>query len=123
MTTDERRRGHADAVLDPSFVDETLDSRSVTSENPTGGRGCGGMSYGGRKGRGGQAIRAGEKAVLAEIEGPGTLRHFWIALPPLDGSPESLRSLRLEGYYDEMSEPSISVPLLDFFGLPHGRLT
>lgn len=121
MTTHERR-GHPIAVLDPSFVDETLDSRAVTSENPTGARGSGGMSFGGRKGRGGQTIRAGETAVLAQIEGPGTLRHFWIALPTWWESPESMRSLRLEGYYDEMTEPSISVPLLDFFGLPHGRV-
>jgi hypothetical protein len=37
--------------------------------------------------------------------------------------PELTRALRLEGFYDGMSEPSISVPVCDFFGLPHGRPT
>jgi hypothetical protein len=118
-------RGYVDyssAVSDPSFVDARIDSRAVTSENPTGARGAGGMSYGGRKGRGGQNIRSGARAVLADLEGPGTLRHFWLALPPWGNDPELLRSLRLEAFYDGMTEPSVSVPILDFFGLPHGRL-
>ena len=32
-----------------------------------------------------------------------------------------MRALVLEVFYDGAAEPSISVPALDFFGLPHGR--
>jgi hypothetical protein len=121
MTSDQHPR-RLDAVLDPTYLDESLDSRTLSSENPTGARGAGGMTFGGRKGRGGQTFPAGTSTVIADIEGPGTLRHFWIALPMWWASPASMRSLRLEGYYDGMGEPSISVPLLDFFGNPHGRV-
>lgn len=109
---------YLEAVLNPCFVDERIDSRSVSPENPTGERSAGGMSHGGRK-VAGRTLSPGEKVILADIKGPGTLRHIWMALPW--GRPESMRALRLEGFYDGMSEPSISVPVGDFFGLPHGR--
>jgi hypothetical protein len=114
---------YCDAVLNPCFVDERIDSRSVSFENPTGerGRGCLSMLDGGRKSRAGRAIASGERVVLADIKGPGTLRHIWMALSWV--RPELMRALRLEGFYDGMSEPSISVPVVDFFGLPHGRAT
>ena len=35
--------------------------------------------------------------------------------------PERLRAQLLEVFYDDAEEPSVSVPALDFFGLPHGR--
>jgi hypothetical protein len=79
------------------------------------------MEHGGRKGRAGRNLSPGEKVVLADIKGPGTIRHIWMAL--FWNRPESMRALRLEAFYDGMSEPSISVPVGDFFGLPHGRAT
>jgi hypothetical protein len=57
--------------------------------------------------------------VLADLEGPGTLRHFWLTIPPQP--PERMRAQRLEVFYDGLAEPSVSVPVVDFFGLPHGR--
>jgi hypothetical protein len=42
-----------------------------------------------------------------------------MTFPP--APPEVMRGLVLEVFYDELAEPSISVPVLDFFGLPHGR--
>jgi hypothetical protein len=104
---------------DPSRIDLSLDSRAVTFENPTGARGAGGASYHGRKGAPSRGIRPGERVTLADIEGPGTIRHFWCTVPP--APPESLRALVLEVFYDDADEPSISVPLLDFFGAPLGR--
>lgn len=114
------KHDNLEAVLNPCFVDERIDSRSVSPENPTGERSAGGMSHAGRKVPG-RTLSPGEKVILADIKGPGTLRHIWMALPW--GRPESMRALRLEGFYDGMSEPSISVPVGDFFGLPHGRAT
>ena len=57
--------------------------------------------------------------MLAEIAGPGRVRHLWMTFPPLP--PEQMRSLWMEIFYDGAREPSVSVPCLDFFGLPHGR--
>jgi hypothetical protein len=104
---------------DPSRLDPMLDSRAVTCENLTGERGAGGASFGGRKGQPSRLIGAGEHLVLADIAGPGTIRHIWCTVPP--APPEIMRALVFEVFYDGASAPSISVPLLDFFGAPLGR--
>ena len=104
---------------DPSRIDLSLDSRAVTFENPTGDRGAGGSAHSGRKGAPSRRVKAGEKVVLADLRGPGTLRHLWMTFPP--APPERMRALWMEVFYDGETEPSISVPCLDFFGLPHGR--
>ena len=104
---------------DPSQIDLSLDSRAVSFENPTGERGVGGTSFHGRKGTPSRRLAAGEKVVLADLRGPGTLRHWWMTFTP--APPERMRALWIEVFYDGKTEPSISVPCLDFFGLPHGR--
>ncbi len=106
-------------MLNVSKIDRSLDSRAVSFENPTGARGAGGSELSGRKGRPMRSLAAGEKVVLADIEGPGTLRHIWMTFPP--APPEVMRALWLEVYYDGLDAPSVSVPCLDFFGLPLGR--
>jgi len=106
-------------VWDPSFLDPNLDCRAVTFENPAGARGAGGTAHGGRKGAPFRILSAGERVVLADLQGPGVVRHIWMTFPP--AKPEDLRALVLEVFYDGASAPSISVPALDFFGLPHGR--
>ena len=63
--------------------------------------------------------RRGRPAGSAGVVSPATVRHFWIAFR--HAVPEELRALHLEIFYDGLAEPSVSVPLLDFFGLPHGR--
>ena len=100
-------------------VDTGLDSRSVTFENPTGARGAGGTAGAGRKGAPSQRLRAGARVVLADLEGPGVVRHVWMTFPP--APPEAMRAVWMEVFYDDAAEPSISVPCLDFFGAPHGR--
>jgi hypothetical protein len=106
-------------VFDPSRIDPRLDSRAVTFENPTGARGAGGRAHGGRKGAPSRRIARGETVVLADLDGPGTLRHVWMTFPP--APPEVTRALWMEVLYDGTGQPSVSVPCLDFFGLPHGR--
>src|SRR5947207_12169357 len=105
--------------FDPSIIDLSLDSRAVTFENPTGARGAGGQTHAGRKGAPARIVEPGERVVLADLDGPGTLRHIWMTFPP--APPEVLRGLLLEVIYDGLGEPSVSVPCLDFFALPHGR--
>jgi hypothetical protein len=106
-------------VWNPAAIDPTLDCRAVNFENPTGERGAGGTAAGGRKGAPSKLIVSGEKVLLANLDGPGTVRHIWVTAIPMP--PEALRALRLEVFYDGSDEPSISVPLPDFFGIIHGR--
>jgi hypothetical protein len=108
-----------DPVWNPAHVDPALDSRAATFENPTGERGAGGSACGGRKGSPNRRLLPGERIVLLDSDGPGMVRHIWMTFPP--GSPEAMRSKVIEVFYDGADEPSISVPCLDFFGLPHGR--
>jgi hypothetical protein len=42
-----------------------------------------------------------------------------MTFPP--GPPHAMRSVWMEIFYDDNPDPSVSVPCLDFFGLPHGR--
>ncbi len=106
-------------LLDPSRIDRGLDCRAVTFENVTGDRGAGGRAHQGRKGAPSRILAPNERVRLADLRGPGTLRHLWMTFPP--APPERMRSLVLEIFYEGRTEPSVSVPCLDFFGLPHGR--
>ena len=106
-------------VWNPALIDAALDSRAVSFENPTGARGGGGTAYGGRKGAPNRTLAPGERVVLADIAGPGTIRHIWMTFMP--APPEVMRAQWIEVFYDGAATPSVSVPCLDFFGLPHGR--
>jgi hypothetical protein len=106
-------------VSDLTRVTPVLDCRAVTFENPTGARGAGGSVAGGRKGAPNRLLDAGERVTLADLRGPGTIRHIWMTFPP--APPEVMRAMYVEVFYDDMTEPSISVPCVDFFGVPHGR--
>jgi len=105
--------------MDPAYIDTSIDARAITFENLTGARGAGGTAHGGRKGAPNRRLKAGERVVVADIEGSGVIRHIWMTFLP--APPEHMRSLVLEVFYGDASEPSVSVPCLDFFGLPHGR--
>ena len=97
-------------------------SRSVSPENPSGGKGAGGAA---ETGTGAAAARelgsgwkvspsveivAGGTHTVAAIAGPGVIRHMWLTVPPA-----RLRSLVLRAYWDGVAEPAIAVPLGDFF--------
>lgn len=105
----------------PARIDLSQESRAITFENPTGGRGIGGLAANGRKGAPSKIVAPGERVVLADIAGPGTIRHIWVTIPP--SPPERMRAMVLEVAYNGASFPSISVPLLDFFGVSCGRPT
>jgi hypothetical protein len=107
------------SLHDPSFIDPRLDSRAVSFENPTGERGAGGTARGGRKGAPNRRIAPGERVVLADLAGRGTVRHVWLTVPP--APPEVMRAQVIEFFYDGAVGPSVSVPVLDYFCLPHGR--
>jgi hypothetical protein len=102
-----------------------IQSRSVTQENPTGGKGLGGKDRGNGNCRKGapafRNVQPGETKTLCDIQGPGVIRHIWIARPEYVISPEKLRSYIFRIYWDDSEYPSVEAPMGDFFGVAHGR--
>lgn len=95
--------------------------RAITWENRTGAPGAGGKAKGGRKGSPCiEKIPAGATETLMDVDGPGVIRHIWITIP--DRSPNHLRNHILRMYWDSEKDPSVEVPLGDFFGTAHGRV-
>ncbi|PXX58849.1 hypothetical protein DFR70_113184 [Nocardia tenerifensis] len=97
-------------------------TRSISAENPTGAPGAGGRAT---TGTGAHAARYlgvgwkvspsilvsdGETATLADISGPGMVRHLWLTT-----DRSALRDITLRMYWDDAPEPAIEVPLGDFF--------
>ncbi|MCI0157749.1 DUF2961 domain-containing protein [Leifsonia shinshuensis] len=97
-----------------------VSSRSINAENPTGepGRAAAASSHlgPGRKGSAYLPLPEGGSLTLADIEGPGVIRHIWITVPDrTDGGPFVLRDVVLRMYWDGEREPSVEAPLGDFF--------
>ena len=63
-------------------------------------------------------MEPGAKRVIAEIEGPGCIKHIWMTL----GIPDNdyCRRIIIRMYWDDCPEPSVECPIGDFFGLGHG---
>jgi hypothetical protein len=97
-----------------------VSSRSINAENLTGepGKAAAASSHlgAGRKGSAYLPLPAGGELTLADIEGPGVVRHIWITVPDrTDGGPFVLRDLVLRMYWDDETVPSVEAPLGDFF--------
>ena len=88
-------------------------TRWISPENPTGAKGSGARENKGAKGHAFETIARGGSLVLADIRGAGTIDRMWMTIE--DRSPEALRGLKLEIYWDEARRPAVSVPLGDFF--------
>ncbi|MEU6585077.1 glycoside hydrolase family 172 protein [Nocardia sp. NPDC046763] len=97
-------------------------TRSVSAENPTGEAGGGGRAISGTGafaaaglGRGWKVspsidLPPGETATLADLSGPGVIRHVWLTT-----DRALLRDFTLRMYWDGSPEPGVAVPLGDFF--------
>jgi hypothetical protein len=94
--------------------------RWISPENKSGTPGAGGVENNGAKGRPYETLKAGATLVLADIQGAGIIRRIWITVN--ERSPEMLRSVRLEMFWDGASTPAVSAPLGDFFGAGLGVL-
>jgi len=68
-----------------------------------------------RNGRNSDAwrIEPGETKVLADIKGPGAITHIWMT------QRAGYRECLLKFTWDDAKQPSVLVPLGDFFGLGH----
>jgi hypothetical protein len=102
------------------IMPEGVESRWASPENPSGAKGKAAMSIGARKGRACLGISAGEQVVLAEEAiASGTIRRIWITCN--NRTPEMLRGLKLDFYWDGAAKPAVNAPLGDFFGTGLGR--
>ena len=101
----------------------TAQSRSISPENFTGEKGKAGMAT---EGTGKQAarelgqgwkvspsvrIKAGSTFTLADIRGSGAVQQIWMTPAPID----KMRFYVLRFYWDDETEPSVEVPMGDFF--------
>ena len=104
-------------------------TRSISPENFTGEPGRGGMAELG-EGTGSHAARElgkgwkvspsvkigpGEVFTLAEISGEGAIQHIWMT------PTGNWRFSILRMYWDDEKEPSVEVPVGDFFGMGWGE--
>jgi hypothetical protein len=104
-------------------------SRSISPENPTGEKGKGGMtpiskgvdSAPARElGTGWKVsprviINAGTTFTIADVDGPGAIQHIWMT--PTGNWRYSI----LRFYWDNEAEPSVEVPVGDFFAMGWGE--
>jgi hypothetical protein len=112
--------------MDQLFRVADAETRSISAENPRGEKAGGAQACpdddpsctpAARKlGKGWKVrpclrgLEGHSAATLADITGPGVVQHVWCTL-----APQFLRALALRVTYDDLTEPSIHVPLGDFF--------
>lgn len=97
-------------------------TRSISAENISGEKGKAGMAT---EGTGAKAARdlgqgwkvspsvnipANSSCTMAVIEGPGVIQHMWMTC-----APNAWRDFIFTIYWDDEKEPSVKVPLGDFF--------
>jgi hypothetical protein len=100
---------------------------SISPENPTGEKGKGGMAT---EGTGAKAARdlgrgwkispsvdiaSGATYTVAEISGSGAIQHIWMT------PTGNWRLSILRMYWDDEKEPSVEVPVGDFFAMGWGK--
>jgi hypothetical protein len=104
-------------------------TRSISPENFTGEPGKGGMTLPEKGSAGHEArelgqgwkvnpfivIEPGQTFTLAEINGSGAIQHIWMT------PTGNWRYSVLRFYWDDEKEPSIEVPVGDFFGMGWGE--
>jgi hypothetical protein len=118
-------RGLIGSPLDSLSFMADARSRSICGENPTGAKGGGarcelndGVARNAARdlGKGWKVnphiiIKPHETYELANIEGPGAIRHIWLT------PTGSYRNLILRFYWDGQTVPSVECPIGDFFAL------
>jgi hypothetical protein len=102
-------------------------SLSISAENPTGEKGKGGMATQGSNAQAAQDLGRGWKVsptvviapgatyTLAEIAGSGAIQHIWMT------PTGNWRLSILRMYWDDEKDPSVEVPMGDFFAVGWGK--
>jgi hypothetical protein len=65
-------------------------------------------------------LAPGETRTLAEISGPGAVRHIWMTLASREEAYPRRSLLRM--FWDGSATPCVEVPVGDFFGMGHGLI-
>lgn len=122
---------NSNALGAPVFMISNAQSRSISPENLTGGKGMAART-GVKEGSAGYAARElgigwkvnpymdiapGETLKLGEAAGPGVIEHIWMTL----GGGADYRSAILRIYWDGEASPSVESPVGDFFASGWGR--
>ncbi|MDZ7604562.1 MAG: glycoside hydrolase family 172 protein [Cyclobacteriaceae bacterium] len=111
------------------FMLSNAKTRSISPENFTGEKGKGGMSKLGEGAASHEArelgqgwkvspyiiIEPGSTFTLAEIDGSGAIQHIWMT------PTGNWRFYVIRFYWDDEKEPSVEVPVGDFFGMGWGE--
>jgi len=99
-------------------------TRSISAENPRGEKGAGATVANhlgvGWKGRPCITLPKDQTVTLADVAGPGVIQHIWFTVG--DHGPRGrtvLRDLVLRVYWDGEAQPSVEVPIGDFFANGH----
>jgi hypothetical protein len=109
------------------FRTSNAKSYSISPENLTGEKGKGGMSIDGAAARAARdlgqgwkvnpyvVIKPAETFTLADIQGSGLIEHIWMT------PTGTWRFSILRMYWDNEKEPSVEVPVGDFFAMGWGK--
>ena len=69
-------------------------------------------------------VGPGRTLELADLNGPGAIKHLWFAIDNdhqvID--PRFPRKVAVRMFWDGHADPSVNVPVGDFFGVGHGRV-
>jgi hypothetical protein len=65
-------------------------------------------------------IQPGETRTLADLRGPGAVRHIWVTT--MSREDAFLRKSVLRMYWDGAESPCVEAPLGDFFGVGHAMM-
>jgi hypothetical protein len=60
-----------------------------------------------------------ESHLICDIQGAGIIKHIWMTLACPD--PDYLRKAVTRMWWDNEDQPSVEVPIGDFFGIGHGK--
>lgn len=96
-------------------------TRWISTENPTGEKGKGGMINKGAKGNAFCIVQPGETKTLMDVKGSGIVQRFWMS-GTIGNNKEQRRAVRIDMYWDGSKKPAVSAPIGDFFGTAHGLL-
>ncbi len=100
---------------------DDIETRWSSPENKNGVKGQGGKENNTAKGHAFDSIPAGATYTLLDIKDQGIINRIWITIR--DRSPQMLRGLTLEMYWDGADKPAVSVPFGDFFSVGLGQAT
>ena len=115
--------------MDTLWKKQDIVTRSLSAENPTGEHGMGGRATEGSGSWASRELGVGWKVspfadipamtekTIADIKGPGMIKHMWIV--PLDVRDARFFILRI--YYDGCEKPAVECPVGDFFASPNAE--